>query len=280
MITGQSFTKTSHRLQETVSFLRKQAVAKPRFGIVLGSGLGAFVNDIQVECTLPFSEIPHFLPTTVEGHSGNLIFGTLGRHSLVVLQGRNHYYEGHGMDSVVFPTRVMALLGIESLVLTNSAGGMGDGMQTGDFMILDDHINLSGTNPLIGPNISEFGPRFPDLSRAYDQQLSDVMAGILTKNKVRFHRGVYAGMTGPTYETPAEVRFLKMIGCSAVGMSTVAECIAANHMGVRVMAMSCISNLAAGLSPHKLTHAEVTETGQKVASQFSTALKDFFLALT
>lgn len=263
------------RIHETLRYLKEKTSFKPQIGIILGSGLGAFVKEIQAELVIPFSEIPHFMPTTVEGHQGNLIFGKIGNKNIVALQGRNHYYEGHSMDTVVFPTRVLALMGVEILVLTNSAGGLGDGMNAGDFMIIDDHINLIGANPLMGPNIKEFGPRFPDMTEAYDKRLADKMAQILTKNKVPFHRGVYGGLSGPTYETPAEVRYLKMIGCSAVGMSTVPESIAANHLGLRVTALSCITNLAAGISKNKLSHSEVTETAKRVEAQFAGFLKEF-----
>jgi purine-nucleoside phosphorylase len=265
----------TQKLKESVQFLKSRCSNKPKVGVILGSGLGSFVNQVKVDCSIPYSQIPNFLPTTVVGHQGNLIFGKVGNNDIVVLQGRNHFYEGHSMETVVFPVRTLALLGVEILVLTNSAGGTGDGMQAGDFMIIDDHLNLVGTNPLIGPNIKEFGPRFPDMSEAYDHKLSNKLAEVMTSKGVRFHRGVYAGLSGPTYETPAEVRYLKMIGASAVGMSTVSECIAANHMGLRVAAMSCISNLAAGIAKHKLTHDEVTETGKRVEAQFCSVLKSF-----
>jgi len=268
-------SQTLQKLQKTVQFIRTQTQSKPKVGIILGSGLGEFAKDIQADKVIPYSEIPHFVPTTVAGHSGNMIFGKVSGVEVVALQGRNHFYEGHSLQDVVLPTRTLALLGIEILILTNSAGGMGEGMQAGDFMILNDHINLTGTNPLIGPNIQEFGPRFPDMSEAYDPKLVSLLEKVMQKHRVRYHKGVYAGLTGPTYETPAEVRHLKQIGCHAVGMSTVSECIVANHMGVRVAAMSCISNLAAGIAKHKLTHEEVTETGKKVEKDFSNILKDF-----
>jgi purine-nucleoside phosphorylase len=275
----ESFSTTSQKLQETVQYIRSKTQLKPKMGIVLGSGLGAFVKEVQAELVIPFKDIPNFMPTTIEGHQGNMIFGKVGGHSVVTLQGRNHFYEGHSMDTVVFPTRTLALLGVEILILTNSAGGIADGMEPGDFMIIDDHINLVGANPLTGPNNKEFGPRFPDMSEAYDHKLTSLWESILKKNNIRHQRGVYAGLSGPTYETPAEVRFLKLIGCSAVGMSTVSECIAANHMGLRVAAMSCISNLAAGIAKHKLTHSEVTETGKRVEKDFTRCLKEFVLAI-
>lgn len=261
------------RTQETLKFLKQKTSFKPQIGLTLGSGLGSFVNEIQTELIIPYNEIPHFMPTTVEGHQGNLIFGKVGGKNIVALQGRNHFYEGHSMDTVVFPTRILALLGIEILLLTNSAGGLGDGMMAGDFMIIEDHINMTGTNPLMGPNIKEFGPRFPDMSEAYDKRLVEKMEAVFKSKKIRFHKGVYGGLSGPTYETPAEVRFMKMIGCSAVGMSTVPESIAANHLGIRVAAVSCITNLAAGISKHKLTHQEVTETAKRVEKDFADFVK-------
>jgi len=263
------------KLTETVSFIRGKTTIKPKVGIILGSGLGAFVDEVQVESKLPFRDIPHFNPPTVEGHQGNLLFGKVGQQPVAILQGRNHYYEGHSMETVVFPTRTLALLGIEILVLTNSAGGFGDTMQAGDFMIIEDHVNLVGANPLMGPNIKELGPRFPDMTEAYDRKLIVQMETVLQKQQTRYHKGVYCGVSGPTYETPAEVRYLKMIGGKAVGMSTVPEAIAANHLGLRVAALSCITNLAAGISRQKLSHGEVTDTAKKVEQKFSLFLKDF-----
>ena len=263
------------KLTETVSFIRSQSQVKPKIGIILGSGLGSFVQHVQVDAQIPFNKIPHFVPTSVEGHQGNLILGTLGKHSIVILQGRLHFYEGHSMDTVVFPTRLMAMLGIETLLLTNSAGGFGETMQAGDFMIIEDHINLMGTNPLMGPNLKQLGPRFPDMTEAYDRKLIEMMEATFNEMKLRYHKGIYCGVTGPTYETPAEVRYLKTIGGKAVGMSTVPEAIAANHLGLRVAALSCITNLAAGFSRNKLSHQEVTETAKKVEIQFIDFLKGF-----
>ncbi len=263
------------KLTETVNFLKTKTKNKPRIGVILGSGLGHFVQHMKVETTIPFDEVPHFIPPTVEGHSGNLIFGQIDNVNLVVLQGRLHYYEGHTMETVVFPARVMALLGIEILVVTNSAGGYGDGMNPGDFMVIEDHINLMGNNPLMGPNIKELGPRFPDMTEAYDRELLATAERIFRSQKTFFHRGIYVGVTGPTYETPSEIKMFKAIGGKAVGMSTVPEVIAANHLGIRVAAISCITNLAAGVSQNKLTHAEVTETAKKVETKFCSFLKEF-----
>lgn len=263
------------QLTETVSFLRSQTSLKPKVGVVLGSGLGSFIKEVQVEKVIPYAQIPNFKATTIEGHPGNLIFGHVSGNPVAVLQGRYHYYEGHSLDAVVFPVRALALLGVESLILTNSAGGFGDTMQPGDFMIIEDHINLTGANPLMGPNIKELGPRFPDMTEAYDRKLISMMETIFQQLGFRYHKGVYCGVTGPTYETPAEVRYLKMIGGKAVGMSTVPEVIAANHLGLRVAALSCITNLAAGISTKKLSHEEVTDTAKKFEIQFTTFLKEF-----
>ncbi len=267
------------KLQETVAAIKSYSAIKPRVGVVLGSGLGAFINEVKISHSIPFDQVPNFKPTTIEGHAGNLILGTVGSVPVVILQGRYHYYEGHSLDTVVFPTRTLALLGIETLILTNSAGGFGDTMQPGDFMIIEDHINLTGTNPLMGPNIKELGPRFPDMSEAYDARLIALMETVFQQLSIRYHKGVYCGVTGPTYETPAEVRYLKMIGGKAVGMSTVPETIAANHLGLRVAALSCITNLAAGISPHKLSHQEVTENAKKFESLFCIFLKEFISQL-
>lgn len=267
--------ETVRNLTETISYIKSKTKIKPRIGVILGSGLGHFVQHIKVETTLPFDQLPHFIPPTVDGHSGNLIMGHLGEIPIAIMQGRLHYYEGHNMDTVVYPTRTLASLGIEILIVTNSAGGYGDGMKPGDFMIIEDHINFMGTNPLMGPNIKELGPRFPDMTQAYDKELIELAEKIFRAHKVFFHKGTYIGVTGPTYETPSEIKMFKAIGGKAVGMSTVPEVIAANHMGLRVAALSCITNLAAGISTNKLNHEEVTDTAKRVENTFCQFLNDF-----
>jgi purine-nucleoside phosphorylase len=268
-------------LQQSLHFLQKKCSLKPRVAIVLGSGLGNFADNVEVVESIPFKEIPHFSATTVPGHKGHLIFGYLSGKSakskvpILVLQGRNHFYEGHSAESVIFPVRLSRLLGAEILLLTNSAGGLSATMNPGDFMAIEDHMNLTGTNPLIGPNLNELGPRFPDMTDAYDPQLTKKLARAFEDRNLRLHYGVYAGLTGPTYETPAEVRHLQLLGAGAVGMSTVWECIAGVHCGMKVVGVSCISNLAAGIAKHKLSHDEVTSTGQSVAVDFAAALQDF-----
>lgn len=263
------------KLSKAVDYIRSVSKIKPTVGITLGSGLNSMVKTINIEATIPFSEIPGFPQTTVEGHSGKLILGTIGDVPVAALQGRIHYYEGYKMDEVVFPTRVLAMLGIQTLVLTNSAGGMGNTMKPGDFMIITDHINLFGDNPLKGPNIEKFGPRFPDMTYAYDPELRIIMKEHFEKLNIRYHEGVYCGVTGPTYETPAEIKYLRIIGGSAVGMSTVPECIAANHFGLKVAGISCVTNLAAGMTGDKLNHQEVQDVAGRVEKEFSGFLSSF-----
>lgn len=263
------------QLEESTAYIRSKTSLKPRLGIVLGSGLGSFVRELEVDCTLPFDEIPSFTPPTVDGHGGALLFGTLGGQPLAILQGRIHYYEGHSMAKVVHPIRTLAMLGVESVLLTNSSGGLFESMNPGDFMIIDDHINLTGANPLMGPNLQNLGPRFPDMTEAYDRGLIKNLEDALNKHNVNFHKGVYCGVSGPTYETPAEVRHLQQIGGGAVGMSTVPEAIAANHMGLRVAGLSCITNKAAGLANEKLTHEDVTHIAKQVEEKFCLFVKEF-----
>lgn len=269
-------------LEASVSYIRSicpPSKLKPRVAIVLGSGLGSFVNNVDIEAAIPYTDIPGFIPPTVEGHSGRMVLGRIQGIPAIVLQGRIHYYEGHSMTTVVHPVRTAALLGCEILVLTNSAGGLEPAMNPGDFMVIDDHINLMGDNPLRGPNIEAFGPRFPDMTEAYDKKLANDMVEILTGLKAQHYRGIYCGVSGPTYETPSEVRYLQQLGGKAVGMSTVPETIAANHLGLRVCALSCITNLAAGLSKNKLSHDEVTETAKKVENLFAQFLVQFIAKL-
>lgn len=269
----------TQRIEEAVDFIRSKTKIKPKFGVVLGSGLGAFANHIDIEAKLPFGEIPYFEQPSIEGHSGHFVLGTVSGIPVVAMQGRIHFYEGYSMNQVVFPTRVMALLGIDTLMITNSAGSLNKSMKPGDLMILTDHINLMGSNPLMGENLKNLGPRFPDMTEAYDKTLIDLMERELKKINFPYHKGVYCGVSGPTYETPAEVRYLQIIGGSAVGMSTVPESIAANHLGLRVCALSCITNLAAGLSEHKLSHDEVTRTAKLVELKFVEFLKSLITTL-
>jgi len=260
------------RLDETCGVVRREAGwtadDKPRVGVVLGSGLGAFGDTLDDMKTIPFGDLPHFATTTVHGHSGRLCLGSLGGHRVAVLQGRAHVYEGHEMERVVYGVRMLARLGCPFVVLTNAAGGVRNTFNPGTLMLISDHINLMGRNPLVGPNHEALGPRFPDLSRAYDPWMNEQAREAAASSALRLEEGVYAAMLGPSYETPAEIRMLRGLGADAVGMSTVPEVIALRHAGVRVAAISCITNLAAGMSVNPLSHAEVAETAKRVETQF------------
>jgi purine-nucleoside phosphorylase len=257
-----------------VNFIRTECPLKPKIGIILGSGMGSFAEQVTPAWSQEYARIPHFGSTTVEGHPGRMILGHLGSIPVALLQGRIHYYEGHSMAQVVFPTRVLAMLGTEALIVTNAAGGLSKRMRPGDFMIITDHLNLMGDNPLKGKNIDQWGPRFPDMTEAYDKRFIKLALKAAKKHKLRYSSGSYIGLTGPTYETPAEVRYLQKIGGNAVGMSTVPEVIAANHLGVRVCGLSCITNLAAGISAQKLNHEEVTQVTRMVADKFKSYLTE------
>jgi purine-nucleoside phosphorylase len=246
------------RLFETVASLRKRGInSKPRVGVVLGSGLGGFGDTLSGAVKVPYGEIPYLAPSTVVGHSGNLCFGELFGVPIVCMQGRIHLYEGHSVDTVVHGVRTMARLGVESILLTNAAGGLVPSWAPGDLMLVTDHLNLTGHNPLLGPNDDSLGARFVDMSVAYDVELRRILESVSVQASIPLRAGVYAGLLGPSYETPAEVQMLRTLGAHAVGMSTVLEVLALRHMGVRVAALSCITNLAAGISETLLDHREV-----------------------
>jgi purine-nucleoside phosphorylase len=259
-------------IKEAVQAIQARSALKPEIGIILGSGLGVVADALTDSVTMPYAEIPNFHATAVEGHLGKLVLGRLQGVPTVVLQGRFHLYEGYPMEQVAFPTRAICSLGIHTLVLTNAAGGVNTRFRAGDLMLIEDHLNLMGDNPLKGPNLAELGPRFPDLSEAYDRSCLEVLRSSIEETGLQAHSGVYAGLLGPTYETPAEVRMLRMLGADAVGMSTVPEAIAAAHLGVRVAGISCITNLAAGILPQKLTHDEVIEIGKIGAAKLTKLL--------
>ena len=261
------------KFEETKKYIKGAKTNEPEVGIILGSGLGFLVEEIQNPILLPYNDIPHFPVTTVEGHKGQLAIGKFENKNVVMMQGRFHYYEGYSMEDVVYPVRVMGQLGIKNLIITNAAGGVNVGFKPGDLMLIEDHINLMGTNPLIGPNISQFGERFPDMSEAYNLGLRELAVATAKDMAINVHKGVYAGVTGPNYETPAEIRYLRAIGADAVGMSTVPEVIAANHMGINILGISCITNMAAGVLPEKLNHDEVVETANKAKDTFIKLVK-------
>ena len=248
-------------LDETVAAIRERTRIAPRVGVVLGSGLGAF-GDALSGPKIPYAELPHMPVSKVAGHAGNLCFGESSGVPVVCMQGRVHFYEGHELSAVVHGVRTMARLGVTAVLLTNAAGGCDPSFRAGDFMIVTDHLNLTARSPLIGPNDDALGPRFPDMSIAYDPLLRDAAKAAARELGIPLREGVYAWLTGPSYETPAEIRALRTLGASAVGMSTVPEVIALRHMGVRAAALSCITNLAAGMQATPLSHAEVEETAR------------------
>jgi purine-nucleoside phosphorylase len=249
----------SSRLEETVRAVRAKTALSPRVGLVLGSGLGAFGDTLDDLVKVPFHDLPHLPQSKVVGHSGNLCFGHVSGVPVVCMQGRVHLYEGHPVEAVVHGARTMAKLGVRAVLVTNAAGGIEASWTPGDLMLLSDHLNLTGQNPLVGPNDDTLGPRFPDMTTAYDPELRAIAHKVAEDAGFSLREGVYAGLLGPTYETPAEIRMLKAVGANAVGMSTVLETIALRHMGVKVGALSCITNLAAGISKTELNHSEVEE---------------------
>ncbi|HZG78240.1 MAG TPA: purine-nucleoside phosphorylase [Paenibacillus sp.] len=246
---------------------------RPAIALVLGSGLGVLADEIENAVTISYGDIPHFPISTVEGHAGELLIGTLAGKPVLLMKGRFHMYEGYGAETVSFPVRVMKALGVTTLLVTNAAGGINAAFQPGDLMLISDHINFMFKNPLIGPNDPEVGVRFPDMSEAYSKRLRALARGVGEKVGVSFQEGVYAGLLGPTYETPAEIRMLRTLGADAVGMSTVPETIAARHSGIEVLGISCISNMAAGMLDQPLDHAEVMETAERVRETFIRVVK-------
>lgn len=261
------------KLSESVSAIQQINNIVPKVGIVLGSGLGVFVNEVEDQVVIPYSEIPHFHNTSVEGHEGRLILGKVSGVNTAILQGRLHGYEGLDMNEVVFPVRVLATLGIESLILTNAAGGINESFSPGDLICIQDHINLSGKNPLVGPNISEMGPRFPDMTEAYNPKLREIILSSAKELDYNMKSGVYCSVLGPTYETPAEIKMMRILGGDMVGMSTVPESIAANHLGLKVAGISCITNMGAGIHKGHLKHEDIKSEAEKVMNTFSSLLK-------
>ncbi len=255
-------------LKEAAEFIRGRLSGKPEIGLILGSGLGVLADLIEQPLTIPYGEIPHFPVSTVAGHAGELVIGTIAGRQVIMMKGRFHLYEGYEEAQVTFPVRVMKLLGIEKLIVTNAAGGVNRSFQPGDLMMITDHINLMGRSPLVGPNLDEFGPRFPDMTEAYSRALRKVLKDTADELGIQLQEGVYAAMLGPAYETPAEIRMLQTIGADAVGMSTVPEVIVARHAGIEVLGISCITNMAAGILDQPLRHDEVVETAERVKEQF------------
>jgi purine-nucleoside phosphorylase len=262
------------RVDEAVAAIRGRAgAAVPDVAIVLGSGLGDFANRLQNGVSLPYGDLPHWPAAKVIGHDGRLVIGSLAGRRVAALSGRAHFYEGHDLRTVSFAARVVARLGVKVLILTNAAGGISGPLTPGTLMVIDDHINLLGSNPLVGPNEEAFGARFPDMSEVYSKRLRGVADAVAREQGQRVEHGVYVAVHGPSYETPAEIRFLRSIGADAVGMSTVPEAIVARHMGVEVLGISCITNAAAGVLPQPLDHDEVMEVARRVRGAFAALLE-------
>jgi len=242
-------------------------------GLILGSGLGACADSFTDRIVIPFSNLPHFPSSTVPGHPGNVIIGNFAGVPSIAMQGRLHLYEGYSAAQAAFPARILGCLGILRLIITNAAGGINTAFLPGDLMLITDHINLTGANPLIGPNLDALGPRFPDMSEAYDASMRSVTLEVACEKGIVLREGIYIGLPGPSYETPAEIRMCRALGADAVGMSTISEVIVANHMGVRVLGISCITNMAAGVLPGKLTHGEVMQTAEGAAARLLSLLE-------
>lgn len=260
------------QIQEAKTYLQDQGIEKPSVGLILGSGLGELADEANNKIEIPYEQIPYFPESTVEGHAGQLVYGDLAGKKIIAMQGRFHYYEGYSMQAVTFPVRVMKALGVDSLIVTNAAGGVNENFSPGNLMMITDHINLTGDNPLIGPNEDSLGVRFVDMSEVYDKAYQEIIQSVAQELNLDLKSGVYAGYSGPTYETPAEIQMARTIGADAVGMSTVPEAIVAKHSGLKIAGISCITNLAAGMQA-SLNHEEVVETTRRVREDFKGLVK-------
>lgn len=269
---SNTLTYSFERVQETATWIKSQIEKNgqplPSLGLVLGSGLGSLAEQTENTITMPYEEVPHFPISTIEGHAGELVYGTLENEPVLLMNGRFHMYEGYDAATVVYPIRVMKELGISALIITNASGGIKDEFEPGDLMLIEDHLNLTSRNPLVGPNDDRFGPRFPDMSEAYSRKLRKIAEETATEVGIHLQKGIYVGILGPSYETPAEIRMFRALGGDAVGMSTVTEVIAAQHAGMEVLGISCISNMAAGMLEQPLSHEEVMETTARVKTSF------------
>ena len=261
------------RAEKAARMIRGRTQTESPVAIVLGSGLGGFADELSAATAIPYAEIPGFAHATVEGHAGRLVVGKIGDSVVAAMQGRFHFYEGYSLDEVTFPIRVLKLLGVRTLILTNASGALNVEFTPGSLMVITDHINLLGVNPLIGPNDERFGPRFPDLSNTYAHELQEIVLLEARSMGMKMGRGVYASLSGPSYETPAEIHMVRALGADAVGMSTVPEAIVARHMGLRVVGISCITNLAAGVSDQPVDHSQVMATGEGVREEFTELLR-------
>lgn len=260
-------------IQTTVKFIQSKIQTLPELGLILGSGLGSLADEIQDAVSIPYSEIPHFAKSDAIGHANELVIGQMNGKTVLAMKGRFHYYEGFTLDEVTFPVRVMKALGIENMIVTNACGAINTDFKAGELMIISDHLNLVANNPLIGPNNDQLGTRFPDLSNVYDRDLRALTKEIAAKQNLKINEGVYAWWSGPTYETPAEIRMIRTLGADAVGMSTVPEAIVATHAGMKVLGISCLTNMAAGILDQPLNHDEVIEVASQVRTSFISLIK-------
>jgi purine-nucleoside phosphorylase len=261
------------KIQETVRAIVALYRKPTRIGLILGSGLGSFADVLENRCVIPFESLPHFPKSTAEGHAGNLVLGESENVPVAVLQGRVHFYEGYSLAETTYPVRVLGCLGVKEIIISNAAGAISPRFSPGDLMLITDHINLMGGNPLIGKNVEELGPRFPDMSAAYNPTMREIALQAAAHLGLELGQGVYVGFAGPSYETPAEIRMCRYLGGDAVGMSTVPEVIAANHMAMRVLGISCITNMAAGIVEQRLTHQDVIEITGRVSQRFAGLLR-------
>ena len=273
MATELSPAKLYERAEKAARVIRARTDADVPVAIVLGSGLGAFADELTDSTSIRYDEIPSFARATVEGHAGRLVIGKTNNVTVAAMQGRFHFYEGYSLEEVTFPIRVLKLLGVRTLILTNAAGSLNTEFTPGSLMVITDHINLIGVNPLIGPNDDRFGPRFPDLTSVYARRLQDIVINEANAIGLDMRRGIYAALSGPSYETPAEIHMVRTLGADAVGMSTVPEAIVARHMNMEVIGISCITNLAAGVSNRPVDHSQVIATGERVRAEFTELLR-------
>jgi purine-nucleoside phosphorylase len=273
MVERQASTSLYERVEHATRIIRAKINVEPRIAVVLGSGLGAFADDFEEAVCIPYEEIPGFAQSTAQGHAGRLVIGNVDKVPVIAMQGRFHYYEGYSLEEVTFPIRTFGLLGVKTLVLTNAAGGVNVELNQGALMVISDHLNLMGVNPLRGPNDERFGPRFPDMSAVYARDLQGLVIEEAKAIGVEVRRGIYGALSGPSYETPAEIVVFRNLGADAVGMSTVPEAIVARHMGLEVLGISCITNMAAGIGDEPINHEEVMATGDRVRETFAELLR-------
>ncbi|HSL52942.1 MAG TPA: purine-nucleoside phosphorylase [Pyrinomonadaceae bacterium] len=279
MVERMASTGLYERAEHATRVIRSRISVEPRIALVLGSGLGSFADDFEEAVGIPYEEIPGFVRSTAQGHAGRLVIGKIDSVPVLAMQGRVHYYEGYSLEEVTFPVRTFGLLGVKTLVLTNAAGGINVQLTQGALMVISDHLNLMGVNPLRGPNDERFGPRFPDMSAVYSPELQELVIEEARAIEVEVRRGIYGALSGPSYETPSEIHLLRNLGADAVGMSTVPEAIVARHMGLEVLGISCITNMAAGISDQPINHEEVMATGDSVRETFAELLRRVISAI-